>query len=173
MIAHLFSILYFYQIQVFLAIFQEQAFSKSQVKIPGGGQRDCATLATVKQLLTENNDIMCTASLWKIYHHDVHTGWFYNHLTKVPPCSFLWRHHLLPNSRPRILLHQLLPKTGAIPSSLPPFWLKHTPNPTWRTGVAQLQLLLPCGDISAGPGSWFTMLRLNLDNMLHLQGKLV
>ena len=95
MIAHLFSILYFYQIQVFLAIFQEQAFSKSQVKIPGGGQRDCATLATVKQLLTENNDIMCTASLWKIYHHDVHTGWFYNHLTKALPCSFLWRHHLL------------------------------------------------------------------------------
>ena len=25
----------------------------------------------------------------EIYHHDVHTGWFYNHLTKALPCSFL------------------------------------------------------------------------------------
>ena len=31
MIAHLFSILYFYQIQVFLVLFQEQASSKSDV----------------------------------------------------------------------------------------------------------------------------------------------
>ena len=79
------------------------------------------------------------SSTLEIYHHDVHTGWFYNHLTKALPCSFLWRHHLLPNSRPRILLHQLLPKTGDIPSSLPLFWLGHTPNQTWRTGAAQLQ----------------------------------
>ena len=33
--------------------------------------------------------------LSRIYHHYVHTGWFFNHLTKASPCSFLWRHHLL------------------------------------------------------------------------------
>ena len=27
--------------------------------------------------------------LWEIYHDDVHTAWFSNHLTKASPCSFL------------------------------------------------------------------------------------
>ena len=39
--------------------------------------------------------------LSRIYHDDVHTAWFSNHLTKALPCSFLWRHHRLTYSRSR------------------------------------------------------------------------
>ena len=54
-------------------------------------------LTTVKHLLLYN----MYSVLWKIYHDDVHTAWFSNHLTKASPCSFLWRHHRLTISRSR------------------------------------------------------------------------
>ena len=74
----------------------------------------------------------------EIYHHDVHTGWFYNHLTKALPCSFSWRHHLLTTQTKNPVPKHTSPRLAQTPSSLIPSGCP-TPNPTWRTGAAQLQ----------------------------------
>ena len=74
------------------------------------------------------------SSTLEIYHHDVHTGWFYNHLTKALPCSFSWRHHLLTTRDQESCSKTHFSKTGADPEFSHPFWLPNTkPNlEDWR-----------------------------------------